>query len=124
MGDILNRIRADWKRFSSAGGFETAATFIPISGDSISVDIIAMKHHLSYDTEGAAVNSKNTHITVSEEILTDAGYVVRNAGGEVALINHKVEYADSTGVVKKYIISENYADETVGIITCTLTDYE
>ena len=43
---------------------------------------------------------------------------------EVDLIQHKVNFADSTGVVKNYIVRENIPDENLGLITLWLGDYK
>jgi len=83
-----------------------------------------MKHHISIDTDGQVANTKNVHITVSEQLLIDESYPTRNVAGEVALKRHRIQYADSTGNQKDYIVREIFPDETVGMITCILGDYE
>lgn len=85
---------------------------------------LSTKHHIAYDTEGVMINSKNASVTFTEKQLTDVDYPVRNDQDEVAITGHLIEVADSTGIVKKYIISEIYPDEFLGIIVCVLGDYE
>lgn len=120
----LERARADWIRFSTGGGFEVDLTFETPSGSvTKTVQGIGMKHHLSVDSEGVNVNQLNAHITVSENELIDAGYPVRNGSDIVDLKDHKLRYADSTGVEKEYLIKQTYPDETVGMITCILGEY-
>jgi hypothetical protein len=97
-------------------------TFTAPTGEIAIINGLHTKHHLGIDTEGARVNSKNAHISISEKLLTDASYPVRNAIGEVSLFNHRVAVADSTGIVKNYKITENYPDETIGLIVCILSD--
>jgi hypothetical protein len=94
--------------------------------DALSVDIVGLhtKHHLGIDTEGNQVNTKNTHIAISEQVLIDLGYPVRNANEEVFLRDHKVLAKDSTGVLKSYVIREWLPDETIGLIVCILGDYQ
>lgn len=94
--------------------------------DALSVDIVGLhtKHHLGIDTEGNQVNTKNTHIAISEQVLIDLGYPVRNANEEVFLRDHKVLAKDSTGVLKSYVIREWFPDETIGLIVCILGDYQ
>jgi hypothetical protein len=82
------------------------------------------KHHLGVDTEGNTVNSKNARASFSEKFLIDAGYPVRNKAGEVDFKNHLLSAADSTGVVKQYIIQQWFPDETIGLIVCILEDFE
>jgi hypothetical protein len=41
----------------------------------------------------------------------------------VALQGHKVAVADSTGVVKNYVVREQYPDETIGLIVLILGTY-
>jgi hypothetical protein len=85
---------------------------------------LSTKHHINYDTEGVMVNSKNASVTFTEKQLTDVNYPVRNSGQEVDILGHLIEVADSSGVVKKYIINEQYPDEFLGSIVCILEDYE
>ena len=90
------------------------------------IDIIGLhtKHHLGIDTDGNQVNTKNAHISFSEDAFIDSGYPIRNLNGEVSLKNHIVTAKDSTGNNKKYIIREWFPDETIGLIVCILGDYE
>lgn len=92
--------------------------------DTVTLVGLHTKHYLAMDTEGNWVNVKNAHISFSEKFLTDANYPVRNSKGEVALINHKIDVKDSTGIVKHYIILQSMPDETVGLIVCILGDFE
>lgn len=118
--------KADWKRFTGdVDGWGTAIKFTTPDGlTSVDVVGLAVKHHISVDTEGLAVNGKNAHVSISEELLTAASYTVRNAELEVSLEGHRVEWKDSTEVLKKYVIRESYPDEKVGMIVCILGDFE
>lgn len=82
------------------------------------------KHHLATDTDGSKVNSKNASISISEQLLIDNEYPVRNNKGEVSLKKHKVLVKDSTGITKQYVINEWFPDETIGLIVCILEDFE
>lgn len=115
-----------WQRFTSdINGWGVSINIETPSG-SQNVDIVglATKHHIGIDADGNLVNTKNTHITFAEKLLTDVSYPVRNSNGEVALFNHRVNYADSTGTIKKYVIREWFPDETVGMIVCILGDFD
>lgn len=81
------------------------------------------KHRISVDTDGNAVNSKNTHCNVSEQFLVAAGYPVRNSNKEVAMVNHLVTAVDSSGTEWTYVITEAFPDETIGLIVCILGDF-
>jgi len=122
--DILTQARSDWDRFTSNGGFQVEIAITTPSGDVYTVFGLAVKHHLSIDPDGLPVSSKVAHITITEQVLLTAGYNVRDSKQEVNLINNKVSYKDNSGVLKHYIVSEQYADETVGAITLNLNDYE
>lgn len=120
----LNAARNDWARFLRSGGFQTEVTIkTPNEATSAIISAMAIKHHLSIDTDGRDVSARNAHVTLVEQDLLDEGYPVRDAKGEVNLMNHLIEYADSTGSVKQYAIKRQYPDETVGIISLILGDY-
>lgn len=128
-GRLTLQARKDWQRITSSGGFEEDIIFqTPDSFASLAtatVKGLATKHNLDVDTDGNAVSSKNVHITVSEALLVEAGYPVRNDENEVSLIDHKVQYSDSTETEgQNYVILQCFPDETVGVITCILGDGE
>jgi len=117
--------RRDAKFFVMNGGFEESITITTPSADkTISLTGLATKHFINFDSDGLPINSKNVHICINENVLVAQGYPVRNAKTEIALLNHIITYPDSTGVVKKYIIRENFPDETLGLIVCILNDYK
>jgi hypothetical protein len=91
--------------------------------DSATVVGTRAKHHQSFDTDGVKVSSKNIHVSISEKQFTDVGYPVRNGNGEVALQGHFVDFSDSTGTVKNYVVREQYPDETIGLIVLILGTY-
>lgn len=93
------------------------------NGETATVVGLHSKHHLKIDTEGNPINSKNAHISVSESLLVEQDYPVRNAEREVSLRNHKVTVVDSTGDNCVYQIKEAFPDESVGLIICILGDY-
>lgn len=126
MAGVLEMARNDWKKHitSTSGAGEDISVTTPDNATTVNVRGLAMSHHLNFDTEGHVVNSKSTHISISEKDLTDQGYVVRNIKNIVALHKHKISFADSTGVTKNYLIIQAYPDETVGLITCVLGNHE
>lgn len=120
---LLDQIRLDIEQITANDQeFAVPATFTSPDGETATINVIHSKHHLGVDTDGNRVNSKNAHISFAENNLS--GYTVRNASGEVAMINHRVTVADSTGIQKEYVIKEAYPDEMVGLIVCILNDFE
>ena len=124
MVDLLQRARLDLGAFLGAE-WGVDLSIAPTAASAFkAVRGLATKHHIAIDPEtGQAVNVKNVHVSVAETALIAAGYTVRNAGGEVALKNHIVKYADSTGTIKTYQVNEQFPDETLGIIVLILGDY-
>ena len=124
MSSIIQAAIADARKIIS-GGFGEALTLSTPSGDmTIQIKGLASKHHLGFDMDGNVVSSKNAHVCVSEKDLSEAGYPVRNAKQEINLHQHKVSFKDSSGVVKNYVVRENFPDETLGLITLILGDWE
>lgn len=119
--------RVDWRRITTNKdrGFGVDITFkTPDLFTELAVIGLATNHSLSIDNDGNPVQSKNVHVTISETLFSDASYPVRNSDNEVDLTGHLVSYADSTGVVKDYIVLQQFPDETVGVITCILGDFK
>lgn len=122
---ILDLAKQDWKDLSSNtdSGFGVALSFEAPTGETADVAGLRTKHHLKVDTDGAAVNSKTIYVSVSEKLLTDLDYPVRNNAKEVDLKNHLVTLKDSTGESSTYIVREWFPDETIGVILMLLNDY-
>lgn len=123
-GSILQRARLDAKRYVTSGGFEETMTLTPVVGLPLTFTGYATKHWISLDSNGLPVNGKNAHVCVDESILIANNYPYRNAKGEVMLKRHKVDVQDSTGIVKNYVVDEQYPDETLGLIVLILGDYK
>lgn len=122
---LIDQAKEDFQRFSSdLDLFGISIDFEAPTSETATVGGIATKHNIGVDTEGNLVNTKNAHISVAEKLLTDAGYPVRDANGEVSLKGHRVDYVDSTGISKEYVIQQTFPDETVGMIVCILEDFE
>ena len=125
MSGLIEQAKSDWQRFSSdPKTWGTAITLTAPTAEVANIAGIATNHHIGVDTDGNPINTKNAHITISEQLLVDAGYPVRDSENEVAMINHRVSYKDSTGITKEYVIEETFPDETIGMITCILNDFE
>ncbi|MEN9928929.1 MAG: Flavobacterium phage [Bacteroidota bacterium] len=82
----------------------------------------AIKHHISFDSDGNQVNTKFARITVDENVLVANGITVRNAKGSVDLDNYKVKFKDSSGVLRSYSVREVFPDQYFGLIILVLED--
>lgn len=85
---------------------------------------IRSKHHLGIDTDGNRVNTRNAHISFSENQTIAHGWNIRNDKKQVKIKGYKVSVADSTGELGSYVINEAYPNETLGLIVCILGQYE
>lgn len=125
---LLDIAKRDIEQITSdLTGFAAVITLTdPGTSEQATVNGLHTKHHLSIDTDGNQVNTKNAHISFSEAnlILANALYPIRNANAEVDLQNHRVDVKDSTGVSKQYVIRQWFPDETIGLIVCILGDHE
>jgi hypothetical protein len=126
MAGIIDMAKADIERITGdLGGFGKSMTFTNLATPPVTITVTGTtaRHHQSFDTDGVKVSSRNIHVSVSEKQFTDQSYPVRNASGDVALQGHRVAVADSTGVVKNYVVREQYPDETIGLIVLILWTY-
>ena len=123
---FLDQIKQDVQAIvSDPDGMTVQLTLTAPNNETATITGLGTKHNFEVDMQtGRGVNSKNTHFGFSEKTLSDANpnYPIRNTSGnnagEVNLSRHRVSYADSTGVVKEYIIEPGnwHADETIGYI--------
>lgn len=122
---ILARAKEDIESITSdIEGFAREITLTAPDSTVLVVNGLHTKHHLGADSDGNLVNTKNAHISISEKFLSDASYPYRDSQGEVNLKKHKVSVKDSTDVEKIYVIREWFPNETIGLITCILKDYD
>lgn len=123
-GALLLSARADAKKYITEGGFESDITITTPSGDiTLETTGWAPKHHISFDTDGTPINAKNVHICLDEDKLIEGGIPVR-INEEVFLKDYRITVKDSSGIDKKYVVKENFPDETLGLIVCILGDFE
>lgn len=121
---LLDQIRADIAQITQ-GEFSTPVTFTSAGATPVvvTVNAVAVKHHVANDSMGNVVNGKNARVSVAESVLTGLGYPVRTSSGEAYLKGHRVTWADSSGQTWTYIIREQFPDETTGLILCILGDF-
>lgn len=119
---LLDTARMDAKNIVQ-GEFSSPCTITnPQRSVSVSLSALATKHHIIINPDtGQPINAKNAHICLSETKLNELGYITR-VNGEVSLVGHFINVSDSTGIVKKYKISETWPNETLGLIVCILQD--
>lgn len=128
MVSLFDIIKRDAKFIVNSGGYDIDIQITNPDG-SITANIRgwAVKISGSFDSDGNQVNTKNVHVTIDEDALIVLGYPVRTAKkgiAEVDLIYHKVDFKDSSGLIKNYIVRENIPDENLGLITLWLGDYK
>jgi len=114
----LGQARLDVVRFTQAG-FAVDLVFTAPTAEIAAIKGIASKHRMSINPDdGLPINSPNIHASVVESLLIAQSYPTRTANGEVYMKGHKVLYDGKT-----YRISENYPDETLGLIVFILDEY-
>lgn len=124
MADLLAQARKDIQKITQAE-FGVDLVITDKLGNSVAVRGLASKHFFQIDSNtGLPVSSKNTHVSINEQVLIDAGYTVRNANREVAMIGHLVTYSDSANNSWTFKINDIMPDETLGLIVLFLGDYE
>ncbi|HTH58247.1 MAG TPA: hypothetical protein VL728_19510 [Cyclobacteriaceae bacterium] len=116
--NLIDQARLDVQQII-AGEFSVMATFTtPDNSVTQTIPVIHTKHHTSINTEGIRVNSRNASLSFYENSLT--GYPVRSSKGNVSMKGHSVKVKDSTGVDKNYSVTEQFPDETLGLIVLIL----
>lgn len=123
---LLEQAKADIEQItSSTDDWAAVITFTSPNQVKATINGLHTKHQLGYDPEtGKPTISKKATIGFSERLLTVQGYPVRDVNGNVSLKKHRVSVADSTGNVMEYVITEPFADETIGFISCILGDFK
>lgn len=124
-GRLFELVKKDAKRFINSQGYQVDIEMTtPDNTQTINISGWAVKHHVSFDSDGNQVNTKTVRATVDESVLSSLAYPVRTLKGEIRLINHIVSFKDSSGELKSYIVRENFPDENLGIIVMLLGDYK
>ena len=122
--NLTDQARLDLQQITGNGNdFGVDITLTAPTAETITVKGLNTKHHTGFALDGVRVNTKTASVAVAEAFLV-APYPVRNANGEVAMLNHKVDVKDSTGNLKNYIVRECFPDEELGLIVLILGDFE
>lgn len=125
---LVDIAKSDWQKISSDSGPTGAGQELIFQSPTNAVAIVtglATTHHMAvaYDPETGAekkVNVKNVHVSVSEQLLIDAAYPVRDSNGRVAMNGHNVRFVNSADQSLRYSIAECFPDETIGVIVFML----
>lgn len=122
---ILDFARSDWNKITtSKNDFGVEMTLTAPTGETATVVGLHTKHWFKVDFESNEVlNTRNAHVSISEQALIALYYPVRNDKGEVRMKGDIVAVKDSTGIEKLYKLDQVWPDETVGQIVCQLGDY-
>jgi len=94
----------------------------PDKSKTINITGWAVKHVNMFDSDGNQAITKTARITVDEDVLVANGITVRNARGEIALLNYKVKFKDSSGVLRSFNVREQLPDQNFGLIMLILED--
>jgi hypothetical protein len=117
---LMDQARADIEQITSdENGWGTEMVFTAPTDETATIFGIFVEHHTTFNPEGVNTNAKFTHCSFSERLLTVEGYPTRDDNDEVDFSNHKVVIKG-----KKYVIREWKPDETVGLISCSLGDFD
>ena len=84
----------------------------------------AVKHSISFDSDGNQVNTKIARVLVDEDVLVAKGITVRDSRGEINLDKYKFNFKDSSGILKGHSVREYFPDENLGLIMVLLWNAE
>jgi hypothetical protein len=121
MGDLYDRVQEDVRTYLN-GEFSNPIVLIKPDATEIELNGFTTIHSQGFDENGIPVISETAHLTISERDLIAAGETVRNANGNINLVNWKVRFTHATQEVTM-VLSEPEPDSTLGIIRVKLTKY-
>ena len=123
MASLFDLVKRDAKRYVNAGGYQVDITMLtPDKFKTINITGWAVKHVISFDSDGNQVNTKISRVTIDEDVLLANDIEVRNAKGEIALLNYKVQFVDSSGTLRGFNVREQLPDQNLGLIMLILED--
>lgn len=121
MGRVMDMARVDAHRFLTELGFENDIQ-LEKYGVVFVIKGITPLIHMTIDTDGAVVNSKTAHISITEKSLIDANVCYRkNGDGEIYMRDFIIGFSDSSSRFAKYTVKEQYPDNTLGVIVLQLS---
>ena len=99
----------------------TPVTFTPPTGDPVVINCVAILHNLKVDDIGRTVSGLTARVTVSTLELARLNYTYRNSSDQVALTGHTVSWVDPSGVTRVFVVQDEMAGESNGIIVLNLS---
>ena len=123
MGDILELAKQDARRYVNSGGFEVDLFITPPDGYEVEIQGLLTNHTNGFDTDGKPLLSKQIQCSFSELDLNEASITTRDSKGDLDIKNLVIRF-DGTIQEECYKIVETHPDDLLGIIRCTLTNYE
>ncbi len=102
-------------------GFGIPATITDTAGTSSIINVQSGDIHVLYDPDtDVKISARTAHISVRIASLTAAGLEMPKAQPDQSKNPYTFEFADSNGVIRKFIVSEARPDRTLGIVTIIL----
>lgn len=121
MATVFDLVKRDSKGLINSGLLDIVL-FTPDKLTVFNITGWKSKHAISFDSDGNQVNTKIARVTVDEDVLVANGVTVRNAKGEIALLNYKVKFADSSGLLRSFNVREQLPNQNLGLIMLILED--
>lgn len=104
--------------------FATPVMFAKPGGvNPVTVNAMTNKIMVDVATDGTPIVSERTTVAVHENTLVDAGYIVRDANGNVTMTNDLVTMT-VFGEEKHYIVKWQIPDQKLGCLVFVLELYE
>lgn len=123
MASLFDLVKRDAKRYINAGGYQLNIEMLtPDKTKTINITGWAVKHVISFDSDGNQVNTEISRVTIDEDVLVANGITIRNARGKISLLNYKVKFTDSSGVLRSFNVREQLPDQNLGLIMLILED--
>lgn len=102
----------------------TNCIFVSVDGlHEVECSAIVIRHASQFDEFSNIVRGATARCTVSEQALLDVDFPTRNDNDKIAMQGVRVSYTDVMGVTNTYIVTDQYAGQTVGIIRLQLGEY-
>lgn len=121
---LIDLAKDDAKEITSdLDGFAVEITVTDKDGRTEVVNGTSARHNMDFDEAGVASSGAQAHCTIHEGILSDAGFTVRDSENLVSVKGWLVSFRNSAGQMIDYIVMEQIADETVGLIPMILGEY-
>jgi hypothetical protein len=102
----------------------TTCIFVSADGlEEVECNAIVIRHATTMDDMGNIVRGATARCTVSEQALNDVSFTTRDANDRIAMKDVRISYTDVMGVTQTYIVVDQFAGQTNGIIRLQLGEY-